>query len=77
MCTLVRMALAKAIRPFGMKLDISNVDGTGWVRCRYPSGGRNADGHEHPVVLPQVSHLRQVPLRTKVKLPHSPHISPS
>jgi hypothetical protein len=31
----------------------------------------------HPVVLPQVSHLRQVPLRTSVKLPHSPQASPS
>jgi hypothetical protein len=25
----------------------------------------------HPLVEPQVSHLRQVPLRTRVKLPHS------
>jgi hypothetical protein len=33
--------------------------------------------HEHPVVLPHVSHFMQVPLRTSVKLPHSPHISPS
>ena len=33
--------------------------------------------HEHPVVLPHVSHFMQVPLRTRVKLPHSPHISPS
>jgi hypothetical protein len=31
----------------------------------------------HPVVLPQVSHLRQVPLRSSVKLPHSPQASPS
>lgn len=30
-----------------------------------------------PLVLPQVSHLRQVPLRTRVKLPHSPQLSPS
>ncbi len=33
--------------------------------------------HEHPVVDPHVSHFMQVPLRTKVKLPHSEHISPS
>jgi hypothetical protein len=33
--------------------------------------------HEHPVVDPHVSHFMQVPFRTSVKLPHSPHISPS
>src|SRR5271169_377929 len=33
--------------------------------------------HEHPVVDPHVSHFMHVPLRTRVKLPHSPHISPS
>jgi hypothetical protein len=33
--------------------------------------------HEHPVVDPHVSHFIQVPFRTKVKFPHSPHISPS
>jgi len=31
----------------------------------------------HPLVPPQESHLRQVPLRTRVKLPHSPQGSPS
>jgi len=31
----------------------------------------------HPEVLPQVSHFRQVPLRTMVKLPHSAQFSPS
>jgi len=31
----------------------------------------------HPLVPPQVSHLRQVPLRTRVKLPHSVQLSPS
>jgi hypothetical protein len=31
----------------------------------------------HPLVPPQVSHLRQVPLRTRVKLPHSRQLSPS
>ena len=30
-----------------------------------------------PLVPPQVSHLRQVPLRTRVKLPHSRQLSPS
>src|SRR5258708_25819982 len=30
-----------------------------------------------PLVPPQVSHLRQVPLRNRVKLPHSPQLSPS
>src|ERR1044072_3029956 len=33
--------------------------------------------YEHPVVLPHVSHFMQVPLRTRVKLPHSPQASPS
>jgi hypothetical protein len=31
----------------------------------------------HPVVEPQVSHFMQVPLRTRVKLPHSVQASPS
>jgi len=33
--------------------------------------------HEHPVVDPHVSHFMQVPFRTRVKFPHSEHISPS
>jgi len=33
--------------------------------------------YEQPVVEPQVSHFMQVPLRTSVKLPHSPQASPS
>jgi len=37
----------------------------------------SARDHEHPVVDPQVSHFMQVPFLTKVKLPHSEHISPS
>ena len=37
--------------------------------------GRKA--HEQPDVVPQVSHFRQVPLRTSVKLPQSAHGSPS
>src|SRR5271163_625384 len=31
----------------------------------------------HPEVAPQVLHFMQVPLRTRVKLPHSPQESPS
>jgi hypothetical protein len=31
----------------------------------------------HPVVPPQVSHFRQVPFRTMVKLPHSGQASPT
>ena len=38
---------------------------------------RQAGLHEHPVVLPHVSHFMQVPFRTSEKCPHSPHISPS
>ena len=30
-----------------------------------------------PLVPPQVLHFMQVPLRTRVKLPHSPQLSPS
>lgn len=33
--------------------------------------------YEQPVVPPQVSHFRQVPLRTSVKFPHSGQLSPS
>ena len=33
--------------------------------------------HEHPVVLPQVSHFKQVPLRTRVKFAHSGQLSPT
>ena len=31
----------------------------------------------HPVVAPQVSHFRQVPLRTRVKFAHSGQASPT
>src|SRR5262249_17002156 len=41
------------------------------------SGGGEALPQEQPVVPPQVSHFRQVPLRTRVKLPHVPQASPS
>ena len=33
--------------------------------------------YEHPLVEPQLSHLRHVPLLTMVKLPHSEQLSPS
>ena len=33
--------------------------------------------YEQPLVSPQVLHLRQVPLRTKVKLPQALQASPS
>jgi hypothetical protein len=36
-----------------------------------------AGAYEQPLVEPQVSHFRQVPLRTMVKLPHSEQLSPS
>jgi hypothetical protein len=45
-----------------------------WVK---PGHNDHRLDHEHPVVLPHVSHFMQVPLRTRVKLPHSEHISPS
>jgi hypothetical protein len=35
------------------------------------------DAHEQPVVEPQVSHFRQVPLRTSVKFWHSGQASPT
>ena len=38
--------------------------------CRRSSGLRPCP-HEHPVVLPHVSHFMHVPLRTSVKFPHS------
>ena len=43
--------------------------------------GSNRSGagrdQEQPLVEPQVAHFMQVPLRTSVKLPHSPQASPS
>jgi hypothetical protein len=41
------------------------------------ANGIQLNTHEHPLVPPHVSHFRQVPLRTMVKLPHSLHDSPS
>ena len=50
----------------------------GKKRVLSPNGHRTPLApHEHPVVPPHVSHLRHVPLRTRVKLPHSPQASPS
>jgi hypothetical protein len=63
------------------------IGGPGWGRFTGdrrefpPSGGgggrEGREDHEHPVVEPQVMHLRHVPLRTRVKLPQSPQESPS
>jgi hypothetical protein len=41
------------------------------------SNGLHSLPHEHPVVPPHESHFMQVPFRTSVKFPHSPHASPS
>jgi hypothetical protein len=43
------------------------------VECHHPYSSTQL----HPLVPPQVSHLRHVPLRTRVKLPHSRQLSPS
>lgn len=55
-----------------------SVWGAAGSRC-YRGGVRRfgIGDQEQPVVLPQVSHFRQVPLRTRVKLPHSGQLSPS
>jgi hypothetical protein len=42
-----------------------------------PCCGRRRPRYEQPVVEPQVSHFRQVPLRTRVKLAQLGHGSPS
>ncbi len=42
-----------------------------------PRHGSSTSAYEQPLVEPQVSHFRQVPLRTMVKLPHSEQLSPS
>ncbi len=38
-------------------------------------GALEPNSQLHPLVPPQVSHFRHVPLRTSVKLPHSPQAS--
>lgn len=38
--------------------------------------GANGSGQLQPLVLPQVSHFSQVPLRTMVKFWHSEHMLP-
>lgn len=42
-----------------------------------PQAERPPQDQLQPVVEPQLSHFRQVPLRTSVMLPHSPQGSPS
>ncbi len=46
------------------------------MRTSYAVRDTPWDSHEQRVVEPQVLHFRQVPLRTSVKLPHSPHELP-
>ena len=46
-------------------------------QCRVELDPKALWFHKHPDVAPQVSHLRQVLLRIKVKLPHSSQLSPS
>ena len=36
---------------------------------------KKSQPHQHPEVAPQVLHLRQVPLRISVELPHSAQLS--
>jgi hypothetical protein len=50
------------------------------VKPRHDEGeafGTPPGCQEQPVVDPHVLHFMQVPLRTSVKLPHSPQASPS
>jgi hypothetical protein len=50
----------------------------GWGRAGRRSVAPTHPSHQlHPLVDPQVSHLRHVPFLTSVKLPHDPHASPS
>ena len=45
--------------------------------CPDPFAAPLASPYEQPVVEPQVSHFKQVPLRTRVKLAQFGHGSPS
>ena len=54
---------------------VSKEAGHDPASCR--SGTMLLLAYEQPLVPPQVSHFRQVPLRTMVKLPHSEQLSPS
>jgi hypothetical protein len=47
------------------------------TRVRRASARPRYNFYEQPVVLPQVSHFRQVPLRTNVKFAHSGQASPT
>jgi hypothetical protein len=47
------------------------------IFCLTPHLGDRYAAYEQPVVLPQVSHFRQVPLRTSVKFAHSGQASPT
>ena len=67
------------IDAFAGSWDRAEVEVTGTIGERVERVDVNTSaGHTTVrVVLPQVSHFMQVPLRTSVKFPHSPHISPS
>ena len=54
-----------------------NKPGRRGRRARLAPSSVASDDHEHPVVAPQVSHFRHVPLRTMVKLAHSGQASPT
>jgi len=43
----------------------------------FEAAGDDGRSYEQPVVEPQLSHFRQVPLRTSVKFPQLPQASPS
>ena len=68
---LVGSTAAKAITTF--EIDHRQIE----KAARRPPFPIERIAYEHPVVLPHVSHFMQVPLRTKVKLPHSLQASPS
>jgi hypothetical protein len=58
-------------------IHVLNVARSQVVDARHKAGHDEGEIYEHPVVDPHVSHFMQVPLRTSVKLPHSPQASPS
>ncbi len=62
-----------SLRPFTFADRLRTVADKLWLPSQQ---GSRAASHEHPVVAPQVSHFRQVPLRTRVKLAHDRQISP-
>jgi transcriptional regulator with XRE-family HTH domain len=67
----LRSSVAVAILKGGLSAALKS-----WMAGSSPAMMGRAS-HEHPVVLPHVSHFMHVPFRTSEKCPHSPHISPS